>query len=158
MENASKALIIAGTVLISVMIISLGVYLFKTFSNFGTGIASEFQQKRLSQFNAQFYKYEDKVVNAHDVVSIANLAKENNIYYQVETEAGSSANSTYIEVSLPDTPHFERLSEEEYMDFIKENSYRVINGNLTQIETLYKCVQIKTNNYGKVNYLRFVKN
>ena len=60
MENASKALIMAGGVLIGVLIISLAVYLFVSFGQTSAEINSENSQKQLSQFNAKFTSYEGR--------------------------------------------------------------------------------------------------
>ena len=58
MENASKALIMAGGVLIGVLIISLAVYLFVSFGQTSAEINSQNAQKQISQFNSQFTSYE----------------------------------------------------------------------------------------------------
>ena len=54
MENASKALIIAGSVLIAILIISLGLFIFK--STEGTTDQTQELGKTLEvqQFNSQF--------------------------------------------------------------------------------------------------------
>lgn len=56
MENASKALIIAGAILLSILLISLGIMIFNqaqdTISNSGMSKAE------ISAFNGQFTKYE----------------------------------------------------------------------------------------------------
>lgn len=56
MENASKALIIAGAILLSILIISLGIMIFNqaqdTINNSGMSKAE------ISSFNSQFTKYE----------------------------------------------------------------------------------------------------
>ena len=57
MENASKALIIAGSVLIAILVISLGLLIFKSTS--GTTAQTQDLGKTLEvqQFNSQFLKY-----------------------------------------------------------------------------------------------------
>lgn len=57
MENASKALIIAGSVLIAILVISLGLLIFKSTS--GTTDQTQELGKTLEvqQFNSQFLKY-----------------------------------------------------------------------------------------------------
>ena len=75
MENASKALLMAAGVLIGVLILSLAVYLF---ANFGTASAEIHKQKdmnEINKFNTQFTSYEGKECTVHDIVSVANLAK-----------------------------------------------------------------------------------
>ena len=61
MENASKALIMAGGVLIGVLIISLAVYLFVSFGQTSAEINSQNAQKQISQFNSQFTSYEGNI-------------------------------------------------------------------------------------------------
>lgn len=46
MENASRALLMAATVLISVMVISLGTYLFATFGSYSKNINEKLSLKK----------------------------------------------------------------------------------------------------------------
>ena len=57
MENASKALIIAASVLAGVMIISVGVALFSTFSEFGKSTAEKVESDKIAQWNNTYLKY-----------------------------------------------------------------------------------------------------
>lgn len=76
MENAAKALTMAAGVLIGVIIITIAVYLFTTLGNTSSEVYSKVEQEKIDKFNNQFLKY-DGLANctAHDIVSIANLAK-----------------------------------------------------------------------------------
>ena len=91
MENASKALIMAAGVLIGILILSLAVYLF---ANFGSASAEAHKQNELNQinqFNSQFTKYEGKAdITIHDIVTIANLAKNNNQEHQLTSQTNSN--------------------------------------------------------------------
>ena len=107
MENASKALIMAGGVLIGVLIISLAVYLFVSFGQTSAEINSQNAQKQISQFNSQFTSYEgNNQLTIHDVVTVANFAMENNKYYDnnpdyiVEVYLKNTKYSTYEECKL----------------------------------------------------------
>lgn len=82
MENASKALLMAASVLIGILILSLAVYLFTSFATTSAEINKKNAKEQIDQFNSQFSSYVGKSgITIHDVVSIANLATENNIYY-----------------------------------------------------------------------------
>ena len=90
MENASRALLMAAGVLVGVLLLSLAVYLFTIFGNFGSEMMTQMNEKNISEFNAQFIKYQSyqdengvwqNLCRAQDVVTIANLAKENNNQY-----------------------------------------------------------------------------
>lgn len=87
MENASKALIMAGGVLIGVLIISLGVYLFVSFGQTSAEIHSQNSQKQVDQFNAKFTSYENNdKLTIHDLITVTNFAIENNKYYDNDSE------------------------------------------------------------------------
>lgn len=55
MENASKALIIAGSILLSILIIALGMYIFSTSSS--TSDVGVLNETEIQTFNAKFEKY-----------------------------------------------------------------------------------------------------
>ena len=57
MENASKALIMAATVLLGLMIISVGVALFNTFSEFSRDTLEKVADKKVAEFNNNYIKY-----------------------------------------------------------------------------------------------------
>lgn len=87
MENATNALLMAGGVLIGILILSLAVYLFTTFGGTAAKVNDQNAQVQLTQFNAQFTKYEGITTNTiYDIITVAGLAKENNIYYNYDPE------------------------------------------------------------------------
>ena len=57
MENASKALIMGAEILLGVMIISIGVYLFSVLSKYSAETTAEIEGTQLQQFNAQFTRF-----------------------------------------------------------------------------------------------------
>ena len=81
MENASKALIIAGAVLLSVMIVSLLIYTGKSFGL----IAKAEQDAKLTEdrkkFNAEYEVYDKNLMYGTDVLSCLNKAQSNNQKY-----------------------------------------------------------------------------
>ncbi|MBR1539613.1 MAG: hypothetical protein IJ629_00230 [Clostridia bacterium] len=58
MENASKALIIAGAILLSILIIALGIYVFNMAKNASS--TSSLDELEVSQFNQAFTNYRGK--------------------------------------------------------------------------------------------------
>ena len=59
MENAAKALIIAGAILLSILLISLGIMIFNTAQD--TTKNSGMTQAQVSAFNNKFSKYEGTI-------------------------------------------------------------------------------------------------
>ena len=58
MENASKALIIAGAILLAILLISLGIMIFTQAQDVVSG--SGMTEAQISAFNDKFLKYEGK--------------------------------------------------------------------------------------------------
>lgn len=77
MENASKALIIAGAILLSILIISLGIMIYNNAS--GVVKNSSMNQVEIQQFNQQFTQYEGKNVRGATVISMAQAVLANNM-------------------------------------------------------------------------------
>ena len=142
MENAARALTMAAGVLIGIMIISIAVYLFTSLGNTSSEIYSKVEQTKIDKFNSQFLKYYRlDTCTAHDIVSIANLAKNSNEYYELEEGSGYNY---YVNVSVMDyidnngskktERNFEKLDEAKYTEFIQNNSTVEENGKIKEIK------------------------
>ena len=71
MENATKALLMVSAVLIGVMILALGAYLFSVFGNTTGSIEARIAQAQLDEFNSQFTKYDGQEdCTIHDIETI----------------------------------------------------------------------------------------
>lgn len=78
MENASKALIIAGAILLSILIIGIGVYIYNSATkSTTTSIANKAMEMELMQFNKQYEDYEG-VQSSSTIKQLLNLASQNN--------------------------------------------------------------------------------
>lgn len=87
MENASRALIMAAGVLIGILILSLAIFLFMDFGSTSKEIYSQIEQVQLTQYNTQYDVYVGRTdITIYEIISVANLAKENNQYYQDYTD------------------------------------------------------------------------
>lgn len=135
MENASRALLMAASILVGVLMLSLVVYLYTIFGDFGSQITARIKQKETDEFNVQFTKYEsykDENGNwqntclASDIITIANLAKDNNNNYDFGTDSlieKEKAGTLYITVNtmaINGKTNFETLSSEDYTNFLKQ--------------------------------------
>lgn len=163
MENASKALIMAASVLLGLMIISVGVALFNTFSDFSKTTVDKLEETKISEWNNNFLKYygtvstydtEKKIyidktieVTAHDIVTVANIAKQNNENYELTVDSSGNPNTYYVQVVVNNKSkmynNFETLSDSEKNTFLKENSLieeKDKDGNVIATEVkYYKC-------------------
>lgn len=79
MENASKALIMAGGVLIGIVLFSILVYAFRYSGNFAKQYDDKLAQQDITKFNEQFLSFEGrKDVTIHEIISLINLSENYN--------------------------------------------------------------------------------
>ncbi len=83
MENASKALIIAGAILLSILIISLGIMIFSQASEVVD--SNSMSELEITQFNSKFISYMGPNVRGAQVNSLLNQVIQNNVTNQTDT-------------------------------------------------------------------------
>ena len=71
MENASKALIIAGAILLAILLISLGIFIFTGAQDTAKN-AGGLESQEAATFNASILKYEGTGKSASDIRSMKN--------------------------------------------------------------------------------------
>ena len=166
MENASNALIIAASVLVGVMIISIGVVLFMSFGGTGSNIMEQINEAQINEFNKQFTKYigNSEGVNsinaikltAHDVVTLINIAKENNTKYEFTQVDNYNDNSLYVRIDIKKSnntkiyDNAEKIEKEEINTFLAEGYYKNSNEIITKY---YKIDSVNYNSINRVNYV-----
>ena len=132
MENAAKALLIAGGVLIAILLLTLFSYLYTRMGESTSRIYEQMAETEINEFNQQFWNYNGlKDLSIQDVASVINLAKNSQ---KNGITVGVYLNSN----SLPiDTLNIENL--------IKDN-----------LEKKYKCEEVSVNTSTKyVNKIKF---
>lgn len=147
MENASKALIMAGGVLIGILIISLAVYLFTDFGSTSAQINAQNSQKQITEFNSKFTSYEEYKdkdgnwkITIYDIITLAGYAKENNQYYEDTSEEQIKVKIDNIEIQ----------------DNMNDRNQELINKYTSDgILKKFKCSKVEYNTRGKVNSITF---
>ncbi len=86
MENASKALIIAGAILISILLITIGIMLINSGRDVTSTGTSQMNSQKIQIFNGQFTAYEGtrKGSEIRDLVSKANSSNATDSEHQVK--------------------------------------------------------------------------
>ena len=140
MENASKALLMVASVIVGVLILGIGVYLFKIFGNYSGNIAERIDQIQTDSFNTQFTKYQSSFIEGqgwnnlcriYDVITLTNLANKNNTelgFYSDLYELGEAQNALrYITVTLKDGNktiyYLERANTSTLNSILQQYSY-----------------------------------
>lgn len=78
MENASKALLIAGGILIAIILISIFISMYNNMSSFQKNQEQKKEMDQLAAFNAEFEAFDKKVMYGTDVITLANKVQNNN--------------------------------------------------------------------------------
>ena len=79
MENASKALLIAGGFLLTMLVLTLFVVIFQQVADQTRSIYANMEEAEIAEFNQKFLNYDGRNnLTPQDIVTIVNLAKYNN--------------------------------------------------------------------------------
>lgn len=84
MENASKALIIAGAILLSILLISLGIMVYN--QAIGVTDSDTLDEVSVTTHNNKFTQYEGTSVSATEVKALINAVDQNNVTYPLTTD------------------------------------------------------------------------
>ena len=132
MENASKALLMAGGILIAIIIIALLLRTFSTMNQLQMANLSQEEQQKLIAFNEEYTKYLNQYVYGNDVLTLINKKSITGVDVEVDGE-------------LPDKADNHFAYNNTTFTYSSDTKY-------------YKCTEIKFNNAtGKVNYIKFVQ-
>ena len=141
MENATKALTIAASILIAIVLITLIVVFFKSTNLLKTTETRSEKTRQLKEFNEQYSKYKGKYLYGTEVITIINRAIGDELKVTINnmTQTGGKENKVigdYISETLP-----------------LNGSYPVKNVN-TYKDNRYKCTNVEYTN-GKVSKIIF---
>ena len=106
MENASKALLIAGGVLIALIILTMFIVMYNNMANIQKEQEEQTRIEQIAAFNAEFEAYNKKVMYGTDVITLINKVAERTVKKNGSSEAikafnefkeviTSSGNSSY---------------------------------------------------------------
>ena len=81
MENASKAVIMAGSVLIAIAVISIALYAYGIFSGYAESSEETLTATQIASFNRFYQSYEEgtDTIRGVDVINIINRAEDDEI-------------------------------------------------------------------------------
>lgn len=81
MENASKALLIAGGMLLVMLIVGLVIFSWSKYSDFYNQSDELAEIEDITKFNLQFTNYENRKVYGYELISLANKVADYNMKY-----------------------------------------------------------------------------
>lgn len=104
MENASKALIIAGGVLIVILVLTLFAYINTKMGSGTSNLYSKLEDRNITEFNQKFLNYdENNHLRIQEVVSLINMAKNANINNNIGAHVDVLVdNASYLDKTTDD--------------------------------------------------------
>lgn len=141
MENASKALIIAGAVLIAILILMIGVYSVAQFGKTADSYNSQLSITEIHKYNSNFEVFiERKDITAQEIMTVINIAQQK--------EQGTKVYADGVEATAWD--------EQKKNEFLNNNI--LIYEPDGKVKKSYSCISIDYDSEGKVSKITFKKN
>ncbi len=129
MENASKALIMAGGILIAILLISALLLMINQVGDYQTAQSTITKNSQLAKFNMDFERYlDDKGISGADIVTLANKIVD---YNQKEGTVNEAANSVDYSIKMSLTiSNMEAFTSQYAYDNVRDaifqkNSYTI---------------------------------
>ena len=166
MENASKALIMAGGILIAILVIGALLLMFNNIGDYEKNKSSEKKSSQLAKFNEDFERYvNEDTIYGTDLISLANKI----IDYNKKVENGGSSNyidyTTEMQLFIDKLEDFSSKYGKETFGVAKDwtitndmSQYDVKNNSSFKIATFKKSKEPKyENGQIKILYFEFYK-
>lgn len=144
MENASKALIMAGGMLLAILIISLLVYAWSLFSKYQASKDSLADIEDTAKFNEQFANYDRDDVQGYELLSLVNKVIDYNNRKTSVKGAKSTEKYTPMTIVINMGDYRKKLAKEEENKLFKLATYTQSNTTNTFGEILSEMNNIES--------------
>lgn len=149
MENASKALLIAGGILIAILVISLFAILFNNLRDYENSQEDARNQEQVVRYNNPYTAYDRDGITLNEIKSLYNMIESNNKkaengdtnYYKIKSNIKALCNK-------PD-------ADDEKIDITIVN-FTTVEERLKNNKYSFKCEKIEFNNEGgRISSMKF---
>ena len=166
MENASKALLMAGGVLIAIITLTLLVKIYGNISLFQKVQLTEEEQAQLLEFNEQYTKYLGQYVYGTEVITVINKTLSNQTHKISTNIIFLDGGFSYKVYKYKYDESSKKIKKEEETKSViagKELNITNEDNNIYDVffednilnNRAFKCTQINYDEYGRVNYIKF---
>jgi len=147
MENASKALLMAGGVLIAILILGSLVLLFANLQDYQNKTDSSTKQSQIAEFNNQFEPYNKDNLTLMELKSVYNKIISNNTKY---TEYKIDSNI------IKSPGEYTKTNGKSIYEYYMKKDFKDIQETHKQYK-VFKCSEIKYDNKngGRINVMNF---
>lgn len=146
MENASKALIIAGAVLIAIMILAIGIYLINTLKEASDSYVTRLDATELQKYNSSFEVFVGRTdVVAQEIITLINI-----------TQQKEKGTQIYL-IAKKKEENITNYDESQKNKFLEDHilTYNIdANGNEQEINS-FEFISIEYDADGKVSEIKF---
>lgn len=134
MENASKALVMAGGVLITILVVSLFILFVNQVSDFEKSRSDEVKDSQLASFNEQFTQYARNDLKGVDLISLINKVID---YNSKGTGAGEIDYNQKITLNVTIGKDFrDKYATDSDLELFKEDTYVVNDNNSSLVKVV----------------------
>lgn len=168
MENASKALIMAGGILIALLVIGALLLMFNQIGDYEKAQTSSVKSTQIADFNKEFSKYTGDNIKGYDMITLVNKALDFNSKEGTIKETANSVDySKKIYINLKNMKAFKNkygssdalFTENEYKNNGLINVINSFNNNVQNKHNLsVKEISILSANYDNIAYTEAEKN
>ncbi len=175
MENATKALLIAGGVLIAIIILTI---LVKTYGNIGAFQRQQMSQEeaeQIEEFNKDYTKYDGQYVYGTEIITIINKVysstykvnvkvkfTQEDYKYTVKSKGGKTTNVTLkkgkdLDITTGDNPQLDLSSSTtDFHNSTRTETATEVNVTVDGLKNrAFKCMEIGYDESGRVNKMKF---
>lgn len=152
MENASKALLMTGSILIGIILLSLAVYVYNIMTEAEKMKASTLTEEQLIKYNQEFLAYDKKLMYGTDVITVLNKAIDNNKRYAEDDE------SYFIDISFTLIDDVSAVTTKYTWDRINKRYKSTTQKNTATGNSKYTYSFRAGNSYSISNNLEDIKN
>jgi oligoendopeptidase F len=158
MENASKALIMAGGILIAILILAILTYVWNSVGFFSTTVEEQKKLEQIAEFNKEYESYQRKILRGTDIATIINKIEDNNkrypeaqIIWQFELVQDLTNNSNVLVLSKGKYVSTNSANKTAYFNvYYNQESFKKLK------ELYFMCTKVEySNQTGKVNKMIF---
>ena len=100
MENASKALLMAGGMVLAILLLTLLLYAWNLFSDYQSSSDRLADIENTSKFNQQFTNYNRNDVQGYELISLVNQIVDYNERKSTDTQNNNSENNKPIKITI----------------------------------------------------------
>ena len=151
MENASKALLIAGAILLCILIIAIGMFIYNSAQSTITDSMTSLSTQEIDAFNNQFTSYEGAQTGSQVKALMGRLIANADTY----RDESSKVPQVYIDKLSENTPEEMEVTYTEFDDGDVTNYINDLGKIRNRVETKHEYyIEITYQSTGLVDYIQ----